>query len=109
MCVWQSVWAGRNAQTAVALLAAALASLVLLASPASEVHAESGSCYTQSQLADPFLRQMLADLEREGKVVRLPDGRIYLDLENLPNATICDLPEPLRKGLELQTDAATQD
>ena len=57
----------------------------------SRLRAESGSCYSADQLDETFIRTMLQKLVEIGKAFRFPNGDYFAVLENLPNASICEL------------------
>jgi Pentapeptide repeats (8 copies) len=82
---------------ATCLLLLTLASLLT----SESAHAESGSCYAAGQMDDGFLNRMLLQLVREGKAFRLTNGGFFAGLENLPNATICDLKDIDLAGADL--------
>jgi len=68
---------------------------------AGTARAESGSCYSEKQLADGFTGKMVRDLIGTGHAFRLADGAVYAVFENLPGARICDLNGADLSGLDL--------
>ncbi|WP_417688858.1 hypothetical protein [Roseibium sp.] len=75
-------------------------SLAFLVLPDS-ARAESGSCYGAEEPRDSYVSAMLDDLMRQGRALKLPDGRIYAAFENLPGASICNLVGVDLTGLDL--------
>lgn len=86
---------------AMTILAKILLSGTLLLCIDAAAGAESGSCYSASQMADAFTGEMVRDLIEAGHAFRLANGDVYAVFENLPGAAICDLKDADLSDLDL--------
>ncbi|WP_417677214.1 pentapeptide repeat-containing protein [Roseibium sp.] len=83
------------------ILAKFLLSGMLFLSIGVTAQAESGSCYSATQMADAFIGKMVRDLIEKGQAFRLAGGDVYAVFENLPGAAICDLKDADLSNLDL--------